>query len=133
MYEKLISSLRICQGMCEGSRFEEAAKLLTQAADAIEELSGLVNHYGGETGIKNLEEYAKKYWDTLTKIPRWIPVTEKLPEKYDRCYLVVLNNWNTDFCMYTKEKGFGMYITPKWWDANDEVTHWMPLPEPPEE
>ena len=38
-YEKLISSLRICQGMCEGSRFEEAAKLLTQAADAIEKLS----------------------------------------------------------------------------------------------
>ena len=39
MYEKLISSLRICHGMCEGSGFEEAAKLLTQAADAIEELT----------------------------------------------------------------------------------------------
>ena len=39
MYEKLISSLRICQGMCEGAGFEEAAKLLTQAADAIEKLS----------------------------------------------------------------------------------------------
>ena len=52
MYEKLISSLRICQGMCEGSGFEEAAKLLTQAADAIEELSK----------------------------PKWISVTERLPE-----------------------------------------------------
>lgn len=43
MYEKLISSLRICQGMCEGAGFEEAAKLLTQAADAIEKLMNISN------------------------------------------------------------------------------------------
>ena len=80
------------------------AETMSQAANAIEELSK----------------------------PKWIPVTERLPEEYDRYYLVCLNNWNTDFCLYTKEKGFGMYITPKWWDANDEVTHWMPLPSAPE-
>ena len=38
-YGQLISRLRTCQEMCKAARFEEAAKLLTQAADAIEALS----------------------------------------------------------------------------------------------
>lgn len=139
MYEELVKSLRQCaEASCAGCKNDLVeigcrGKLQIEAADAIEGLSGLIDRYGGETGIKDLNEFAGKYWDTLAKIPRWIPVAERLPEKYDRYYLVILNNWNTDFCLYTKEKGFGMYITPKWWDANDEVTHWMPLPDPPKE
>lgn len=56
MYEKLISSLRICQVMCEGSRFEEAAKLLTQAADAIEKLCSFV----GAEDADRIEAYPPK-------------------------------------------------------------------------
>lgn len=36
--------------------------------------------YGGVTEIKNLQEYANKYWDLLKNAPRWIPVTQRLPE-----------------------------------------------------
>ena len=74
MYEKLISSLRICQVMCEGSGFEEAAKLLTQAADAIEELSAYV---------RQIEELRKDgYYLQKTKMMTYgqATMTRPLPE-----------------------------------------------------
>jgi len=60
---------------------------------------------------------------------QWIPVTERLPENQQRvivqrkkCPMVMgwlmFGKWHTDFGR--------MY-------RNYEVTHWMPLPEPPKE
>jgi hypothetical protein len=82
--------------------------VILQAADAIEELTD--NHVG-----------------------KWIPVTERLPEQGKR-YLVIR------FDKVTKTK----FIDILWHDAHDlwwnrlykgqyNVTHWMPLPEPPKE
>ena len=133
MYDETVKRLKNCATQAapcltcdmtdDGSCIET---LMKKAADAIEQLSNAGSAYGrGWTLGYDAGREASK--------PQWISVTERLPEKYDCYYLVVLNNWNTDFCLYTKEKGFGMYITPKWWDANDEVTHWMRLPEPPKE
>jgi hypothetical protein len=75
---------------------------------------------------------------------RWIPVTERLPEENDR-YLVVLkrygfvddiklNDEEIRILRYHDEWRLPCHI-PKW--INDtlkqEVTYWMPLPEPPKE
>ena len=98
MYEELVTALRYCathpcmgEGQAiahckavwaEDDRFDDCdscnAVLQMQAADAIEELSGLVNHYGGESGIKNLEEYAIKYWEIVEK--------KKESEQYNKTY-----------------------------------------------
>ena len=62
---------------------------------------------------------------------RWIPVTERLPEHF-RPVIVC------------REKGKGEYIVEQgfkdvgdWWKVygtrTKNVTHWMPLPEPPKE
>ena len=78
------------------------------------------------------------------QLPRWIPVTERLPEYdvrvlaidvYDTCDgdgTEFIGIWtrkeypdDPDGCCWIDERG--------WWHAIDEVTHWMPLPEPPEE
>ena len=61
------------------------------------------------------------------KMGKWIPCKKKLPEKYG-FYLVSLNNGTTDFCLWNAME-FG-------WESSgifskcDEVTAWMPLPEP---
>ena len=63
-------------------------------------------------------------------IQEWIPVSERLPEKDDKVLAVV------------KEDGYNriafvFYEDRRWWDCfydgfhNINVTHWMPLPEPP--
>lgn len=70
---------------------------------------------------------------------KWIPVTEKLPLKqedvknYDSVEVIVVNRngevFVTDFAM-------GNTLEPwhSFGDARDGwITHWMPLPEPPEE
>lgn len=59
----------------------------------------------------------------------WIPINEKLPDPEKRgIYLVTLNNYETDFCEWNGEE-FD-WRNPKLWYHNDEVTAWMPLPEP---
>lgn len=64
-------------------------------------------------------------------IQQWIPVTERLPEN---------DQW---VLCFMKDKSFGTfrvfqwnYIDWRWNDGNEwydehDVTHWMPLPEPP--
>ncbi len=62
-----------------------------------------------------------------SQLPRWIPVKERLPE-----------NW-VGVIVYGKEIGVlnnGWTVDGKWFDQTtilDDITHWMPLPEGPEE
>ena len=141
MYEELVKSLRQCaEASCAGCKNDLVeigcrGKLQIEAADAIEGLSSLVDHYGGETGIKNLEEYAKKYWDTLTKIPRWTPVTETLPKEENRTYWICTDTGYQCECRWTNNR-FGIGESDEWgWSIADvpqyhEVVAWMFLPEP---
>lgn len=73
---------------------------------------------------------------------RWIPCSERMPET-DGPYLVVnkVTGWIW-VCNFSRVKNFP-YFGPQenaWWRLDDDwypqscnVTHWMPLPEPPEE
>lgn len=56
-------------------------------------------------------------------VQRWIPVTERLPEKHGAILAVF---------KYGRCKPFVEQITYRGAFA-DEVTHWMPLPEAPKE
>ena len=52
---------------------------------------------------------------------KWISVRDKLPEPF------------VNVVVFSKSQGVGMdYYDGKYWGF-DDVTHWMPLPEPPEE
>ena len=64
--------------------------------------------------------------------PKWIPVTERLPNAHDSC-IVYRKGTFGHFSMlrYTPALGFHFYDS-EWGDVTvDNVTHWMPLPEPP--
>ena len=99
--------------------------------------SGACDHCGVvwtyDEGDTLTEESLRRLWE---KVPRWIPVSERLPGEGERVlffvsrendayagvwageYLQAFNLWAYDL---KQEKGWGSAF----------VTHWMPLPEPP--
>jgi hypothetical protein len=60
----------------------------------------------------------------IAQLQRWIPVEERLPKSY----LTVLS--------LSRNKDIKLdFVQPKniWYLGRNNVTHWMPLPEPPKE
>ena len=97
--------------------------------DAIEELKGLQEFING-TRLKG--EIRAEAFDLAIKAldnqPRWIPVTEKLPDKSYKTYLVSIDygkHRKAVMSLFWHNEEFG-------WDNgfNDSVVAWMPLPEP---
>ena len=100
-----------------------------EAAAAIEELQ--VDKAALNGTVTNLLEKIKD----LGK-PRWIPVTERLPEEH----VFVLIRQDDDRMMVAER------VDGDWWyryfaydvdrwdeDEQGTITHWQPLPEPPKE
>lgn len=115
---------------------EEAIRILDPetTGEAISE----IEYYGGFTGrtaavqavsdacilaVAALREQEQR---------RWIPVTERLPEFGERVLctdgVAVFEQYRVELsCVYGMWDRFGMK------SPMQEVTHWMPLPEPPKE
>jgi hypothetical protein len=63
-------------------------------------------------------------------IQKWIPVTERLPDEY----VSVLVCIPTEHPLPTVKEAYlanGGWSTKMWIFDKREVTHWMPMPEPP--
>lgn len=64
--------------------------------------------------------------------PKWISVEDRLPETESRCLVV-----RYDYVTKTSFMDVLWFDKGTWWnrifDGEYAVTHWMPLPEPPEE
>lgn len=100
--------------------------MLAEAADAIEEQQAQID------GWIEQERTA-----LLKSIPKWIPVTERLPKEFEfvLCWY--------EYYHWLKEKilpeyGIGYIINGRWGgDVSSgkdcKVLAWMPLPEPPKE
>lgn len=84
-------------------------------------------------GICNNDDDCKLFDDfvglmTFALQNQWISVDEALPEKEGR----YLCNYHYKFSNSEDEcdcVDFGLFKDGKWYVANDEVTHWMPIPE----
>lgn len=132
MYEELIKRLRASvdgrNEKCDGCPYEEdypccvdcLDKMHKQAAEAIEGLSVVVR--------------AQKA--VLDKFPKWIHVTERLPEVEDDVLIAVLTHFPTRKPIRTVTMDY-INTAGKWDGASCDwrhvVTHWMPLPPPPKE
>ena len=112
MYDELVKRLREHNGWALN-------ETLDQAADAIEELSAICEEQKAQIITMAAEEK-----------PRWIPVTERLPE---------VRTWVLCFCRANSFDVFRMTEEGHWQYGNRSiymkgyVTHWMQLPEPPKE
>ena len=123
--DQLVKTLRYCStvGMCDdcwlttiqkefGAPFCDD-KLKQEAADVI-------------------EQQAARIAELEAKVPRWISVTERLPEIEQRV-LVLDRHGNamvrTLRCLAGEK---GPSFRPDGLVPRKHITHWMPLPEPPE-
>lgn len=125
-----------------GSDGERLPKMMRDAADAIEELQQTVEHYKGCS-----DDWYKEACDYKAILPRWIPVTKRLPEEMDRSR----GEWSTEirpsddvlvWLSHEERQSVAWYShTYNEWTTVDEntvycfgeVTYWKPLPEPPKE
>ena len=131
MYDELIKNLRKMQSheYCVLVSIDgfPAMQTVKQAADAIEELQKDLERSKDFEAFwqHEAEEALKKFQVAISNKPRWIPVTQRLPE-HNGDYLVysVVGNWEQ---LSKIEIAF-------WNDKNFivqsffAVTHWMPLP-----
>ena len=134
MYDNLINRLQ---------EDKPSRRMMLTAADAIEELCDLC-----ASQSKDYSEAVAKYLELWAKQPRWIPVTERLPEE-PGMYIVFLR------CgAELQDTGFPedlSYVTAMHFDSDQRIwndgiesynanldvvnkphayyiTHWMPLP-----
>ena len=105
MYDELIKKLR--ETSVYFGESDDVSVMMIEAANAIEDLENRLNLWRQD------------------KIRRWIPVTERLPEKYNRVLV------------YSKATRMGRGIdfinADGNWFSTQKVSHWMPLPQPPED
>ena len=126
MYDELVKRLRNDATAFVGFVEED----LRQAADALEELSAIREEQKANIILMAAEIEEKQ--------PRWIPVTERLPEK-NQIVVVVQHGKTWDYGQFRGLAYLGGNIH-KWnWKNNTTKTvdYWMPkksaLPEPPKE
>lgn len=85
---------------------------------------------GSLTGLyQETQEEAAKEWNT--RVPGWIPCSERMPEK-DMSVLISAQGHRVT-AYYDAVKGvFMLTETEGLFYSMSAVTHWMPLPEPPQ-
>ena len=119
MYEDLINRLN-----AYSAEHENHGGITAAAADAIEELSAKY-------------DMALTYLAKQTK-PRWIPVTERLPENCANVLAYVVRNaYGDEDAPYRKrEIAIAYHVNGIWhvdWCSGVDCIAWQPLPEPPKE
>lgn len=126
-YEKLVTRLRKrAKELPERfSKNEENIRLFLAAADAIESTS------------KAYQMMAEAYEAEVTN-PKWIPVTERMPEEYTDvlCYYEYFRYGDYNCMFRTIDRGY--YGDGRWGGEagqghKNKVLAWMPLPELPTE
>ena len=101
--------------------------LLDDLQDIIDE-AGDHYHNSWLTTLMMARDYLKEHFAE----PKWIPVTEQMPQEYVSVLICV----PTDAPLpQVKEAYFanGCWCSRMWIYNGKDVTHWMPMPEPPKE
>ena len=95
----------------------------------------LISHYCDYRGKCTTDDVAALTFAYRMLAPRWISVEDELPPKeseYEDNSIVVLATDGNDVYkgLYRSGEYLSGWFTCDLWGL-DDITHWMPLPEPP--
>jgi hypothetical protein len=88
-----------------------------------EQVCGTIADHLIANGVRLEEKQA-----TSDQTSKWIPVTERLPEEKGD---VLVCDTREDFVSTWEYLGNDLWLYDNIFWCTDDVTHWMPLPEPP--
>ena len=134
MYDELVKALRGCvlSKPCDACLYydpngptKECETMNIAAADAIEKLS--MKLHGDEATIAGMKREIERM--VVADKPRWIPVTERLPDKRKW----VLCRCEANIIEVLRLENNEWYHDPMHVYYPSFVTHWMPLPKPPKD
>ena len=133
MYDELVKRLRADADYMDnnGIMLYAAAPFYRECADAIEELS--MKLHGDEAAIAGMKREIERM--VRAEKPRWIPVTERLPE--DRSDVLAYLKYEVGGRIAAANYDKGMWqdcvMGSLYRTEEGVVTHWMPIPQPPKE
>ena len=124
---ELLRQIKVETGslMCLGCGYEHncgvhGCNIMHMAADALGNSS------------RHVETLQKEIERLRAQLPRWIPVEERLPEDPVKKVLVFVPHTHGDIVDAGRYLGADGWVLEGWHLTQNAVTHWMPLPEPPE-
>lgn len=138
-YDELVKGLREHAERFDYDGWIDTAIWFEQAADAIEQLDKDLERAKEWESFweKEATEALKKFQVAVSSKPRWIPVTERLPE--DMCNVLVTDGENVGMGWldyYTRIDTGAVerdWFAPNTLVEENKITHWMPLTMPPKE
>ena len=124
-----------CQ-TCDAKRMVDEMKEIPVGADLTK--SPTIGTYKQNTELAEAFQKAMKespHVLVIPKKPRWIPCSERLPEK-DGYYLVCTDGTKNNKIDIAEFYIFADFVPKEiannYWNKASKVLYWMPLPEPPE-
>lgn len=138
MYDDLMSRLKNLSCI-EIKNGEDVMPISAEAVKCIREIAN------------EAADAIEQLFEKVEQLPRWIPVTERLPDNEEKLYLVTIDSYlgirYTTTAYYAKNLeevggislqgkrrgGFYGYIDVLGFLEKTGVRYWMPLPEPPKE
>lgn len=121
--QKLVDALREHAKWAEENQWETPITLsdgLAAAADLIEKLTDRCARYAEEIAVAQ-------------ERTRWVPVEERLPEDPVQKVLVFVPHPHGNIVDAGRYLGADGWVLEGWCLTQSSVTHWMPLPDGPEE
>lgn len=120
--KEIVKALRTCGEMdCSPCKYRRSKEPFCIDA-LIRDATNLIETQAAEIGLLK------------AKVPRWIPVTKRLPEPYVDVLLIVSGKVDNVTLIdaqaigeFETSVGWILEMWPEWEDP--KVTHWMPLPE----
>jgi len=123
--EQRIAELEARPPLSESNAITYLDLIIEKKNAEIAQLREHVDHWTGTAAGYFKELHA------LREQVRWIPVGERLPNAKE--WVLVNKIGETGLNAYVAETRFGMDDWENDFEALTEITHWMPLPAPPEE